>query len=169
MFGQERDSNPRPSTWQTSKNPQKTRSRRSYISVAVSRSQFIKLIKSVISLVLQKEKRKVTIIICVFLRKAPTKKQAETCQVDTPLEAQTSSFLTCGKSFRKQFLFLIFKTKFQHYFSVTWEKSKRNKYTSLRKHQQSGIKWNQNSNLSKKQRKWTKRIFDVIPHLIKTL
>ena len=47
----------RPSAWQTSKNPQKIRSRRSYISVAVSGSQLIKLIKSVISLVLKEEKK----------------------------------------------------------------------------------------------------------------
>ena len=53
--------------------PQKIRSRRSYISVAVSGSQLIKLIKSVTSLVLKKQ-RKVTTIVCVFLRKAPTKK-----------------------------------------------------------------------------------------------
>ena len=46
----------RPSVWQTSKNPPKIRSRRSYISVAVSGSQLIKLIKSVTSLVLKKEK-----------------------------------------------------------------------------------------------------------------
>ena len=45
----------RPSAWQTSKYPQKIRSR-SYISVAVSGSQLIKLIKSVTSLVLKKEK-----------------------------------------------------------------------------------------------------------------
>ena len=42
----------RPSAWQTSKKLQKIRSRRSYISVAVSGSQ---LIKSVTSLVLKKK------------------------------------------------------------------------------------------------------------------
>ena len=46
-FGHGRDSNPRPSAWQTSKNPQKIRSKRSYIIVAVSGSQLLKLIKSV--------------------------------------------------------------------------------------------------------------------------
>ena len=55
----------RPSAWQTSKNPQKIRSRRSYISVAVSGSQLIKPIKSVTSLVL----KKVTAIVCVFYEK----------------------------------------------------------------------------------------------------
>ena len=51
------------------KNPQKIRSR-SYTSVAVSGSHFVKLIKSVTSLVF----KKVATIVCVFLRKAPTKK-----------------------------------------------------------------------------------------------
>ena len=46
----------RPSAWQTSKNPPKNRSRKNYISVAVSGSQLIELIKSVTSLVLKKEK-----------------------------------------------------------------------------------------------------------------
>ena len=50
IFGQGRDSNPRPSACQISKNPQKLRSRRSYISVAVCGSQLIKLIKSATSL-----------------------------------------------------------------------------------------------------------------------
>ena len=49
--------------------PRKIRSRRSYISVAVSGSQLIKLMKSVTSLIL----KKVNTIVCVFLRKAPTK------------------------------------------------------------------------------------------------
>ena len=41
---------------------------------AVSGSQLIKLIKSVTSLILKK--RKVITIVCVFLRKAPTKKKS---------------------------------------------------------------------------------------------
>ena len=69
IFGQGRDSNPRLSAWQTSK-ILTIRSRRSYISVAVSGSQLIKLIRSVTSLF----SKKVTTIVCVFLRKAPTKK-----------------------------------------------------------------------------------------------
>ena len=49
-------------------------SRSSVAQLSVSASQLIKLIiKSVSSLVLKKEK-KVTAIVCVFLRKAPTKK-----------------------------------------------------------------------------------------------
>ena len=61
-FGQGRDSNQRPSDWQTLKNPSYLTSMpsgsRSYTSVAVSGSQLIKLIKSVTSLVLNKEKSK---------------------------------------------------------------------------------------------------------------
>ena len=45
-------------------------SRSSVAQFSVSASQLIKLIKSVSSLVL----KKVTTVVCVFLRKAPTKK-----------------------------------------------------------------------------------------------
>ena len=41
-FGQGRDSNPRPSAWKISKKSTKTRSSRSYISVAVSGSELVK-------------------------------------------------------------------------------------------------------------------------------
>ena len=53
--GQGRESSPRRSTGRPQKNPQKIRSRRSYINVAVSGSQHINLIKSVTSLVLKKK------------------------------------------------------------------------------------------------------------------
>ena len=65
MFGHGRDSNPRPSAWQTSKILKKIR-RRSYISVTVSGSQLIKLkICHFVGL----KKRKVTAIVCVFYGK----------------------------------------------------------------------------------------------------
>ena len=67
----------RPSAWQTSKNPQKVRSRKSYISVAVSGSQLIKLIKSVTSLVLKKMKSHCYSLR--FLRKAPTTNRFACC------------------------------------------------------------------------------------------
>ena len=70
-FGQGRDLNPRPSN-----PPQKHPNLplcTTYIGVAVKGSQLIKLIKSVTSLVLKKKRKKVTTIVCVFLRKARTK------------------------------------------------------------------------------------------------
>ena len=59
-FGQVRDSNPRPSAWQTSKKavtsvPSSSRS--SVAQFIVSASQLIKLIKSVSSLALKKKKK----------------------------------------------------------------------------------------------------------------
>ena len=64
----------RPSAWQISKNPQNIRSRRSYISVAVSESQLIKLIKPVTLLV---KKREVTATVCVFYEKRRLKIQSQ--------------------------------------------------------------------------------------------
>ena len=66
-----------------------TSASRSSVAISASASQLIKLIKSVTSLVLKKEKeshcekrrlRKVTTIVCVFLRKAPTKKNEKSLQ-----------------------------------------------------------------------------------------
>ena len=65
---------PRLSAWQTSKNPQKSEAEVTLVWQLVI-SQLIKLIKSVTSLVLKKGKKVTTCtIVCVFLRKAPTKK-----------------------------------------------------------------------------------------------
>ena len=73
IFGQGRDSNSRPAC-QTSKavTSMPSASRSSVTQFIVSASQLIKLMKSVSSLVLKK--KKVTTIVCVFLRKAPTEK-----------------------------------------------------------------------------------------------
>ena len=60
---------------------------RNYISVAVSGSQ---LIKSVTSLVLKK--RKVTTIVGVFLRKAPTKKSKTLLNIEKHLQHIRLSF-----------------------------------------------------------------------------
>ena len=62
-FGQGQDSNPCPSARQTSKTPQKSRS---YVSVAVSGSQLIKLIKSVTSSVLKKRKKEKSLLQSAF-------------------------------------------------------------------------------------------------------
>ena len=47
--------------------------RRSSVAVSVSASQLIKLMKSVTSLVLKKEKKEKSLLQSAFLRKAPTK------------------------------------------------------------------------------------------------
>ena len=62
IFGHGRDSNPSLCLADLKKFFQKIRSRGSYISVAVSGSQLIKLIKSFTSLVLKKEKKEKSLL-----------------------------------------------------------------------------------------------------------
>ena len=71
-FGHGRDSNPSSCLAAHKKSQKISGSRRSYMSVAVSGSQLIKLINSVTSLILEKKKKNTT-IVCVLLRKTPTK------------------------------------------------------------------------------------------------